>query len=91
MVVLDVEEGSVTVEPAAKVVGRADLPRFADLLASNLRSLEAGREFPPARYGRDWGLTLKPLDALSVRADFEPLTPDGSLYLAELRAAGFFD
>lgn len=95
MVVLDVEDGTVSVEPTGKVVDRAELPRFADRLASDLRAFEAGRPFSPARYGHDWGLTLKPVDGVGggafVRADFKPLTPGGVVYLAELRAAGFFE
>lgn len=77
---------------AAEVrVERAALPEFADAMAARLRAFESGRSFSPARYGNDWGVSFAPAAASDVRASFEAYTPEGSVYLAELSAAGFFD
>jgi hypothetical protein len=72
-------------------VEREALPAFADRMAARLREFEAGREFPPARYGSDWGVRFDAADAVRVRANFHAFTPAGAAYLSELHTAGFFD
>ncbi len=56
------------------------------VVAVRLREAQQLAPFSTARCGRDWEMRR---DGSTVQ--FEALTPEGAVYLAELREVGFFD